>query len=294
MSHVRKGRKGPAEPDTDESTLDEALFRAWQAGDADARARIWEVLYARTYTVAVRFCQRVGGSSTAEDSATAGFLQALIELDPSGSRFSQRRNDTSTRGFQWQGEESFVRFVLNRVLLRCRDAIRAEWRWVDHAVVFQPGDDEADLLGLLVSTRVTPEEQVTRREGLRAFVQLLEVAEGLCQDAARGRDRLKLRDLILELRQYLRDCLVQAGRAERDRTADGRDWVELSLDELVDVVNVDFVDVTRTEMYRHLATHLGVANMNTVYTRMADVREMLYEWLRHSSARRLRETPGAK
>ena len=242
-------------------SLDNALFRAWQAGDAGACEEIWELFHKRIYTVAVWFCRRVGDPSTAEDSASGGFLRAWkeLELEPNPGKLR----------IEWRGEKPLEAYVRALVLLRCRDEMRIERRWLDLVVdaLHPEGEAEDDLFGWLGCTPAM-QEHLVRGELLRRVLRLLAIVGEVC------RDRPVLHSLVEEIQEYVRRCLIEAGRQQSNHVEDGKAWEALTLDELSDAVEPDRVEITRSAMYRHIREHLALED-NVLFLRMREVRKLL-------------------
>jgi hypothetical protein len=254
-------------------SISEALVRAWQDSDPAERDRVWGLLWASTYTMAVRFCASVGNASYAEDAAARGFLLALSELDPDHERKRDREDVVGklTIGgipFEWRGEEHFVAFVRNRVILRCRDALRAEWRWMNRLVDTGDGSGEGEGdLGWLSSTAATQDDLV-RGELLKRLLQDLAAWREICH----GRQALV--DVVVATQDYVRDCLIEAGRQASERAGDGRVWQLLTVDELVERVDPQRVDIARPALHEFLRQRLSLEK-NVVYLRMREIRKLI-------------------
>lgn len=276
-------------------TIDERLFRAWKANDTEACREIWEIFNARVFTVAVRFCRRFADATTARQVATSGFTKAWAELEgvdleaessdePLATRKRGKKEApkkrAKKRAIVWQGGPQLEKYVRNRVLLRCRDELRTGRSWLGHFVDVESDGTEEDegtnALENLTSVPATQQDDLFRRghnrAGVRRIVQELAALGELC------RNRPTLLEVVAEMREYLRRCLLEACQQERQTTRDGRDCDSLSLDELADVVDPELVDATQKEMYTHIRTQLGLdgkKNRNTFDQRMKDIRDML-------------------
>lgn len=247
---------GPPKPG---QVLDEALIRAWRTGDAQARDRLWELLFARVYTVAVRYCLGLGlAAAAAEEAAAEGFLRAMSELDPSKKAIT----------IKWYGERQFVAFVLTRVRQRCHDAARIEWREINHVADAQGREDETEG-DFLESLGCTParQEELVRGELLRRVVRLLGAWREIC------RDRKALADLVASIQECVRQGLLDAFR-EQPEWGQGGGRVSLSLDELVDVVDPERLVLTKPTMYACVGARLGL-DRNVLYLRMRELRKLL-------------------
>jgi hypothetical protein len=136
------------------------------------------------------------------------------------------------------------------------------------------GDD--DRLDAVPASTPTAEDAlimiVQSRQGLRDVVQKLAVLAEFCRE-----DREALLDVIEEMRAYLRERLIEAGRHERPLAPDGRDWSQLTLDDLAEAVDPDLVEVSKAAMYKQIRQRLGLEGKtarNRFDQRMRDIREL--------------------
>ena len=256
----------------DRQRVDEELFRAWQKGDRDACEEIWARFNARLFTVTVRFCGCLVDESSARQVATTAFSKAWEELDVEGGKSK----------IAWRGEPQLLSYVQARVLFRCRDDLKRRWTWLRHAVDLTASDDEAegdDFLGRLAAIPATQDDEIDRPA--RGRWALRQTAERLAVLGELFRDRPRLVDVIGEMREYFRRCLVEAGRLE-DTKSPPRDWDMMSVDGLVEIVNPELVEASRKAMYTHIRARLGLEDKkdrNTFDQRMKDVSDGLRKWL---------------
>lgn len=252
-------------------SLDEALFRAWQSGDIEARDAAWTLLSGAVSSMAVNFCRRFcRDQRTATEWASSAISDASVEID--------RRVSGGT--IAWPGQSQFVGWVAAHVIFRCRDQCRGSLRWVKHIVAIEDrGDGEReDCFESRVSCPATQEEDLIRgdrdREGLRRLVrELTELGE-------RCRDCPSLVAVINQMQTYLRQCLIDSLPPAIEATA-------FTLDELAEAARPEQVEATRSALYHLIRQRLDI-DRNTLYQRMKRIHALL-----HGSVRREVHRPRA-
>ena len=85
--------------------ISERLFQAWKNGDKDAMKVIWELLWDRLYSYAIKRC----GENKAQ--ASYAFNTAFLEI-------SEKIGQPDF--FDWQGEEKFYGYIKKRIIWRCK------------------------------------------------------------------------------------------------------------------------------------------------------------------------------
>lgn len=240
-------------------SLDEALFRAWQAGDNDAREQLWALLYAQLFTVAVAFCRKLAGPSIAEDAATDAFVKTLGELDPA--------TRATKVPVEWYGEGEFVSYVRHRLVLRCRDMLRKE-RAATRPLEELPDDPSASPATADAVSVAADQSERVRGERWKRVVLELEACREAC------RERRALEGLVDAFEAYVRDRLVAASRRASGR-AERATLAGCTLQELAERAIPERVEITREDMYRFVRARIGLAaqgQANTFYLRMRELR----------------------
>jgi hypothetical protein len=246
----------------DRHDLDEALFRAWQAGDEAAREQLWTLLYHQLYTVAVGFCRKLAGPSIAADVATEAFVRALGELDP-------ETNATSVP-VEWRGERAFVAYVRHRLVLRCRDVLRQE-RAATRRLEALP-DDPSTSPAIAEAARVAADQhEQVRGERWRRVVLEIEACRRACQG------RRSLESLVEAIEAYVRERLVAASLRTSGR-AESATLAICTLHELAERAVPERIEITRDDMYRFVRARVGMAapaQANAFYLRMRELRAIV-------------------
>jgi DNA-directed RNA polymerase specialized sigma24 family protein len=231
--------------------FDEALLRAWQSGNVDAREAAWTMLWDAVSSTAIRFCRRFcRDAATAEDWAASAIADASVDIE--------RR--LAADDMPWPGPGPFLGWVSAFVIFRCRDQRRDSRRWFDRVV--ELGTDETDefdgSLASLVSCPATQEEDLIRderdRDGLLRLVRDLAILRDLCQDSP------SLLNVLDQMETYLRQCLI-------DALPDAIDAELLSLEELAETARPERVEATKVALYRWIGQELDI-DRNTLYQRM--------------------------
>jgi hypothetical protein len=231
--------------------LDEMLFQAWKSGSEEARQKAWLLLWQTLDAMAVRFCRRLGlDDSAAEEWATQAFCKTIEEIDQK-IRLGQ---------VKWENEVSFVAYVRNCLIFRCRDGCRVFWRTSAHTVSLED-EEGASLLDALGFRGASPEEDVLAAENMRATIRLVAAAWEVC------RRQKALADLLKGMKRYLRQCLAEATPPEVDADA-------LTFDQLLDAAVMENLEVNKTEMYQFLMDSLRISR-NTLDLRMKRVHDIL-------------------
>ncbi len=237
--------------------FDDDFFRKWQAGDDEARNRMWELLWHKLYTVAVRFCRGfTRNDSMAEELAAEAFTQAVLEL-----------NEKVRAGeVEWRGAPPFVAYARNRLIFRCRSQLRKHWREHQRSDALDPftadGEEEDQaLIESLDSGEASPDVTLLDRDSLLAVVTLLAAAREMCRRAK------KLVEVIVCIESYLRQCVVRTAPPEVDTLA--MDW-----EELLEVAELGELKFDKAEMYEFIRQSLGI-DRNALYLRMKRLREIL-------------------
>jgi DNA-directed RNA polymerase specialized sigma24 family protein len=255
-------------------TLDEALFRAWQSGDLEAREAAWTLLWSALYSMAVGFCRRFSRDhATAEEWAASAIADASVEIE----------RHVSGRAIAWPGQGPFVAWVSAHVIFRCRDQCRDSLRWLKRIVdVHGPGDDECkDRLGCLDSCPAMQEEDLIRserdRNGLRRVVRELAALRELCRDSP------SLVAVVDKMQTYLRECLIETLSPAVEATS-------FTLDELAEAARPESVEATKSALYQLIRQRLDI-DRNTLYQRMKRIHALLrgsasLDVDRHSRAQR--------
>ena len=238
--------------------LDEALFRAWQSGDVEAREAAWTLLWNALSSTAVRFCRRFcRDDATAKDCASSAIADAAVDIE--------RRMFAD--GIAWPGHGPFIGWVSARIIFRCRDQRRDSLRWFDRIVELRPHeiDELEDRLGSRISRPATQEEDLINgerdRDGMLRLVRDLAALRELC------RDRPSLVNVIDQMEGYLRQCLIESLPAAIDATP-------FTLDELVEAARPDRVEATKAALYQWIKRELNI-DRNTLYQRMKRIHALL-------------------
>jgi DNA-directed RNA polymerase specialized sigma24 family protein len=239
------------------TALDEALFRAWQSGDVDAREAAWTLLWNTLSSTAVKFCRRFcSDQATAKDCASSAIADAAVDIE-------RRLSDESTA---WPGHGPFVGWVLARVIFRCRDQRRDSQRWLRRAVELTDAPDEIEArLGGLVSYPPTQEEDLIRcerdRDGLRRLVRDLATLRELCEDSP------SLLEVVDQMERYLCQCLTESLPLVIDATPS-------TLEELAEAARPEGVEATKFALYQRIERQLDI-DRNTLYQRMKRIHALL-------------------
>src|SRR6185295_5225706 len=127
---------GAQVPTSPAHAFDEALFRAWQSGDLDAREAAWTLLWNTLSSSAVKFCRRFcPDHASAEDCARSAIADAAVDIE--------RR--ISADDIAWPGHGPFLGWVSARIIFRCRDQRRDSRRWLRRMAELRPHEaDELD------------------------------------------------------------------------------------------------------------------------------------------------------
>jgi DNA-directed RNA polymerase specialized sigma24 family protein len=238
--------------------LDEALFRAWQSGDVEAREAAWTLLWDALSSPAVRFCRRFcRDHATAKDWASSAIADAAVDIE--------RR--MYAEGIAWPGHGPFLGWVSARVIFRCRDQCRDSLRWFNRIVELRAreADELEERLGSRVSRPPTQEEDLINgereRDGLRWLVRDLAALRELCRDSP------SLLDVVDQMEGYLRHCLIESLPAVIDATS-------FTLDDLAEAARPDRVEATKVALYQWIKRQLNI-DRNTLYQRMKRIHALL-------------------
>jgi len=243
--------------------IDEALFRAWQSGDVEAREAAWTLLWNTFSPTAVRFCRTFcRDHATAEECASSAMADAAVEIE--------RR--MSADDIAWPGHEPFLGWVSAHIIFRCQDQRRDSLRWFKRIVELRPYEtDEVDVsLESRVSRPATQEEDLINieraRNGQARLVRDLTALRELCADSR------SLLDVVNQMEEYLRQCFVESLPAVIDATG-------LTLDELAAVANPDRVEASKVTLYQWIRRQLNI-DRNTLYQRMKRIHALMRGSLR--------------
>jgi hypothetical protein len=208
------------------------------------------------HTTAFRFCRLLAGNdSAAEEMAQDAFTRTWQEIEAEADKID------------WQGQESFVSYVRNLLIFRCRDQARSYWRRSQRSVALDPsadGDEGAggSLIDVLAdrSTRPGASLSLFVRDTFRFVAALREI----CGKKA------ELATLLASLEEYLRIRLLRSAPASVDRQS--------SIEDLIDAAAPDTLEIEQADMYDYFERSLGI-NRNTVYLRMKRIRELANQHL---------------
>ena len=270
-------RSADRRPGNGSATLDEQLFRAWQAGDLEARDVAWARLWNGFSSIAVSFCRRFcRDQATAKEWASSAIADASLEIE--------RR--VADGAIAWAGQGQFVRWASAQVIFRCRDQCRHSVRWLNRIVDVEDREDDGseDRLGSLASCPPRQEEDLVRgehhRDGLRRIVRELTALRALCRDSP------ALEEVVDQMRMYVRECLIESLPAGTEATS-------FTLDELTEAARPDRVEATKTAAYRHIMQRLDI-DRNTLYQRMKRIHALRRETAREGRHRNTRRSPGSR
>lgn len=241
------------------ANLDEKLFRAWQSKDDVARNEVWVMLWQTLYTLAFRFCRRFcQDDSSAEQYAADALNNTIMEI-----------NLLIVQGKTgWEGEASFVAYVRERLINRCRDECRAMLRRTTRmdSLDGPRSDDEdgmPDWFDTLAAPGLSAEEEFLRLENMCELMRHLASAREMCRQTKRA----ALAKLLAKIEEYLKRELAEALGIEVDME-------RITIESLIVVAPFEDLKISQTHMYQFLMESLQL-NRNTVYQRMKNVRRFL-------------------
>ena len=242
-------------------TLDEALFRAWQSGDVEARDAAWTLLWTVLSSTAQKFCRRfTRDQATARERASSAIADACVEVE--------RR--VSGGAIAWRGEEAFVSWASAQVIFRCRDQCRRSVRWLKRIEIGNGQGDEKRhcRLDALVICPARQEDDLVRsecaRDGVRRFVGQLAALRELCRNTP------ALEAVVDQMQMYCRQCLI-------DSLPSGIDAAALTLDELAEISRPESIDPTKPAVYQWIMQRLEI-DRNTLYQRMKRIHALWRRW----------------
>ena len=237
--------------------LNRRLYIAWKAGDESARAAAWSLMWSHCFTKAFAACQRFArDAQTAETCANTAITDAWMGID------RQIRDGRRT----WHGEVQFAGLLKAHVTYRCKDQCRALLRANKGIEEFAgvPDDDRDTKLETSAPVPPVQETDLLRpartREACCAVITRLAARRELC------RSRPALFAVVDAQLEYIRECLVETTRP-------GIDGRSTSLDALIDHVDFEAVEVSKSAMYSFVRTRLAI-NPNQLSTRIADIGEL--------------------
>jgi hypothetical protein len=231
--------------------VEQRLLAAWRAGDRPVCEAEWPKLWAWLFPTAIRFCRSMSRDDvTARDWATEAIADAWVDVT--------RRLNEGDGPRQEAGE--FVKWIMARVILRCRTQARDAFTWQKRLA------DEERTADATASAAVAPEQEsdlirdAGNREGLRRF------ASTLTRLRQRARHFPVLEVVVGQMQAYLADRLAATLPPEqRPCTRD--------LEELIDVADLDAFEVPKAHMLQWIRERLGISS-NVLSVRLHRLRQL--------------------
>jgi len=263
-----------------QSPIDKALFEAWRAGDRRAFEKCWVLLWQILYSTAFIYCRGFGVDElTAEELATDALNKTILEID----------QKVENNEVEWRGAASFVAYVRNPLIFRCRSEVKRYWKEQgagdggdDHGA-WEDGEPGLYEMG---SGDKSAEETVMRSRSGREAIRRIAVGREMC------RNRKKLVEIFDGIERFLQAPGGWLAEPVRPKVggvldpgeplfivptldADPDDVGSTDLPELIALAARGELDLDRPEMTKFLMDDLKVSRA-VLDGRMRQIRQVLY------------------